>query len=286
MKLTFLGTAAGEGYPGYWCKCPHCTYARKHGGKNIRTNSCMAVNENLLIDIGPSCFDNAARFGIDLTQVKTLLITHPHEDHLYPVNLFWRYGDEKILKQGYAAALSHVSPRFTEIPELHVYGNRFTVELLNQALKPDASRNMILHEIQEGIGFEADGYQIMPVRGNHGSVGYSHSYVVQNEGRTFLYALDTGDFAEDQFELVARYQYDAIIMEGTFGLNELHGTHMCLVDNIKMRDKLEKRGCLKPGCRFILTHMSPHWCPPHDWYESIVEAERMELSYDGRQVEI
>ena len=34
MKLTFLGTGAGETYPGYWCECPHCTYARKHRGKN------------------------------------------------------------------------------------------------------------------------------------------------------------------------------------------------------------------------------------------------------------
>ena len=25
MKLTFLGTGAGETYPGYWCECPHCT---------------------------------------------------------------------------------------------------------------------------------------------------------------------------------------------------------------------------------------------------------------------
>ena len=22
MKLTFLGTGAGETYPGYWCECP------------------------------------------------------------------------------------------------------------------------------------------------------------------------------------------------------------------------------------------------------------------------
>ena len=55
MKLTFLGTGAGEGYPGYWCECPHCTYARKHRGKNLRTNSSMVIDEELLIDIGPSC---------------------------------------------------------------------------------------------------------------------------------------------------------------------------------------------------------------------------------------
>ena len=94
MKLTFLGTGAGEGYPGYWCECPHCTYARKHRGKNLRTNSSMVIDEELLIDIGPSCFDNAARFGVNLSKIKTLLVTHPHEDHLYPQHLRWRNTDE------------------------------------------------------------------------------------------------------------------------------------------------------------------------------------------------
>ena len=76
MKLTFLGTGAGEGYPGYWCECPHCTYARKHRGKNLRTNSSMVIDEELLIDIGPSCFDNAARFGVNLSKIKTLFWSH------------------------------------------------------------------------------------------------------------------------------------------------------------------------------------------------------------------
>ena len=80
MKLTFLGTGAGETYPGYWCECPHCTYARKYRGKNLRTNSSMVIDEELLIDMGPSCFDNAARFGVNLSKLKTLLVTHPHED--------------------------------------------------------------------------------------------------------------------------------------------------------------------------------------------------------------
>ena len=74
MKLTFLGTGAGETYPGYWCECPHCTYARKHRGKNLRTNSSMVIDEELLIDMGPSCFDNAARFGVNLSKLKTLIL--------------------------------------------------------------------------------------------------------------------------------------------------------------------------------------------------------------------
>lgn len=287
MKLFFLGTGAGEGYPGYWCECPHCTYARRHRGKNLRTNSCLAINEELLIDIGPSSFDNAARFGVNLTQIKTLLITHPHEDHLYPQNLYWRAVDEKFLKMDYVRQMSHGGPRFTEIPELNIYGNRFVIDLLKNSFEIHENHKMTLNEIQEGKKFGSDGYEIIPVRGNHGAAaGFSHSYIIQKEGKTILYALDSGTYDEDQFELMKQFQYDAVIMEGTTGLNEQYDGHMCLVNNIRMRDELEKYGCLRPDSRFILTHMSPHWCPPHDWYESIVSVERMELAYDGREIEL
>lgn len=287
MKLTFLGTGAGEGYPGYWCECPHCTYARRHRGKNLRTNSCLAINEELLIDIGPSSFDNAARFGVNLSQLKTLLITHPHEDHLYPQNLFWRYMDESLLPLSYPEKMSHGMPRFTEIPVLHIYGNRFVMDALSRSLESKEGQKLVFKEIREGIEFETGGYRVMPIRGNHGQEpGFAHSYVIQKGEKCLLYALDSGTYEEDQLELMKGFQYDAVIMEGTTGLNEQYGGHMCLANNIRMRDKLEEGGCLKRGSRFILTHMSPHWCPPHDWYESIVEQERMELAYDGEQIEI
>lgn len=287
MKLTFLGTGAGEGYPGYWCECPHCTYARKYRKKNLRTNSCLALNEEILIDIGPSSFDNAARFGVNLTQIKTLLITHPHEDHLYPQNLFWRYTDESILPLGYAEQIMHGGPRFTEIPELNIYGNRFVIDFLSSSLEITESQKIAINKIEEGKLFETNGYRIMPIRGNHGpEVGFAHSYVIQKNEKTLLYALDSGTYDDDQFGLMCNFQYDAVIMEGTTGLNEQYGGHMCLANNIRMKNKLNECKCLGQGSRFILTHMSPHWCPPHDWYESIVESEGMELAYDGKQIEI
>lgn len=287
MKIVFLGTGAGEGYPGYWCECPHCTYARKHKGKNLRTNSCAVIDEELLIDIGPSSFDNAARFGVNLTQIKTLLITHPHEDHLYPQNLFWRYTEERLLPMSYAEQMKYGGPRFTEIPELNIYGNKFTVELLEHSFEPDKSRKIVLNKIQEGIEFKTNGYRIIPVRGNHGmEKGFAHSYIIQKGEKCVLYALDSGTYDEDQFEIIKGFRYDAVIMEGTTGLQEQYGGHMCLENNRKVRKKLDECGCLKKNCRFILTHMSPHWCPPHDWYESIVEAEGMELAYDGKEMEI
>ena len=287
MKLTFLGTGAGEGYPGYWCECPHCTYARKHRGKNLRTNSSMVIDEELLIDIGPSCFDNAARFGVNLSKLKTLLVTHPHEDHLYPQHLRWRNTDESLLPLTYVEKMRHGGPRFTDIPQLNIYGNSFVMETLRKSLDDIEELKINLHEIREGKEEKTDGYRILPVRGNHGSQrGFSHSYIIQKDGTTLLYALDSGSYDEDQFALIQEYQYDAVIMEGTTGLNEQYGGHMCLMNNIRIRDRLKENKCLRENSRFLLTHLSPHWCPPHDWYESIVASEGLELAYDGLQIEV
>jgi phosphoribosyl 1,2-cyclic phosphate phosphodiesterase len=287
MKLTFLGTGAGEGYPGYWCECPHCTYARKHRGKNLRTNSSMVIDEELLIDIGPSCFDNAARFGVNLSKIKTLLVTHPHEDHLQPQHLYWRNTDESLLPLTYVEKMRHGGPRFTDIPQLNIYGNSFVMETLRKSLDDMEELKINLHEIKEGKEEKTDGYRILPVRGNHGSQqGFSHSYIIQKDEKTVLYALDSGSYDEDQFALIQEYQYDAVIMEGTTGLNEQYGGHMCLVNNIRIRDRLKENKCLRENSRFLLTHLSPHWCPPHDWYESIVASEGLELAYDGLQIEV
>lgn len=287
MKLTFLGTGAGETYPGYWCECPHCTYARKHRGKNLRTNSSMVIDEELLIDIGPSCFDNATRFGVNLSKLKTLLVTHPHEDHLYPQHLRWRNTDESLLPLTYVEKMRHGGPRFTDIPQLNIYGNSFVMETLRKSLDDMEELKINLHEIKEGKEEKTDGYRILPVRGNHGSQqGFSHSYIIQKDEKTVLYALDSGSYDEDQFALIQEYQYDAVIMEGTTGLNEQYGGHMCLVNNIRIRDRLKENKCLRENSRFLLTHLSPHWCPPHDWYESIVASEGLELAYDGLQIEI
>lgn len=287
MKLTFLGTGAGETYPGYWCECPHCTYARKHRGKNLRTNSSMVIDEELLIDIGPSCFDNAARFGVNLSKIKTLLVTHPHEDHLQPQHLYWRNTDESLLPLTYVEKMRHGGPRFTDIPQLNIYGNSFVMETLRKSLDDMEELKINLHEIKEGKEEKTDGYRILPVRGNHGSQqGFSHSYIIQKDEKTLLYALDSGSYDEDQFALIQEYQYDAVIMEGTTGLNEQYGGHMCLVNNIRIRERLKENKCLRENSRFLLTHLSPHWCPPHDWYESIVASEGLELAYDGLQIEI
>ena len=80
--------------------------------------------------------------------------------------------------------------------------------------------------------------------------------------------------------------YDCVVMEGTFGLGAECEGHMCLHKNIQMRDLLTKHGCWAGESTMYLTHICPHWAPPHDEYAAVVAEEGMVLGYDGQSIEI
>ena len=87
MKLTYLGTAAAEGFPAVFCNCAYCNEARTLGGKNIRTRSQALINEDLLIDLPADTYFHFLQNGIRGDQIAYLLVTHAHSDHFYPAEL-------------------------------------------------------------------------------------------------------------------------------------------------------------------------------------------------------
>ena len=61
MKLTYLGTAAAEGWPAAFCNCDGCRAARRLGGRNIRTRSQALVDDALLLDFPCDAWLHALR---------------------------------------------------------------------------------------------------------------------------------------------------------------------------------------------------------------------------------
>ena len=90
MKLTYLGTAAAEGWPAVFCNCEYCKKAKATRGKNIRTRSQALINENLLIDFPMDSFLHMVNNKLDLSAVEYVFFTHSHLDHCSPVDLFFR----------------------------------------------------------------------------------------------------------------------------------------------------------------------------------------------------
>ena len=90
MKIQYLGTAAAEGWPGLFCRCEVCRRAREAGGKNIRTRSQALIDDTILMDFPPDTYLHMLRDGLPLPEIRTLLLTHSHQDHWYPEDLAFR----------------------------------------------------------------------------------------------------------------------------------------------------------------------------------------------------
>jgi len=306
MKITFLGTGSGEGYPAAWCECPHCTYARTHGGKNVRTYSSAVLDDALLLDMGPSTFYAAARFGVNLARVHTLLVTHPHEDHFFPLMIRCRGAAGDPVGKPYFEQLRYTGACMTKPPRFTIYGNHYVRESIESYLNiidhptirsTEGGKTLgdfadYLEEngvsyapVAENAPFDVQGYRITPVRGMHITPDYAMSYIVEKDGKTLLYALDTSGFEADMMQVILAHRYDLVVMEGTYGVNQKTEGHMGLEANVRLLAALREKGCMKPGARCLLSHMSPHWCPPHDWYEAYTMPHGIELAYDGLTIE-
>ncbi len=86
MRVRLLGTGSADRWPNPWCRCPSCDWARSTGALRDRTSAL--IDGSLLVDPGP----DAGGRGVDLSGVRTVLITHDHPDHLDPAFLLaWEW---------------------------------------------------------------------------------------------------------------------------------------------------------------------------------------------------
>lgn len=306
MKITFLGTSAGESYPAIWCDCPNCTYAREHGGKNIRMNTGSMIDDDILLDMNSVGFGTAARLGVSLTKVKHLLCTHPHPDHLTMEPLRWRRVVPGALEASETERTAMVSPRFTELPMMTVYGGRAVKERMDkeapELFDPKSCMQMQYQLLRDGVTVDTgDDLVFTPVAALHGGSGFpedtppeereqftfTHSYIIERGGKTLLYALDTGGYDDAMLEIILSKKYDGVVMEGTFGLGEAEQNgHMDAKKNIAFRDLLLEKGCITKDTTFVLTHLCPHWTPPYDVYAPMMAEKGFIVAYDGMTVQI
>lgn len=293
MEFTFLGTSAAEQYPGIWCECDYCKKARELGGRNIRHTSSAHFAENCLIDFPPEVFSQARKYGIDLLRSKLLLVTHSHEDHFYPQLLYWRYRPEdgavleeaEILRRGYS--------RQQELPTLHIFGNLCVYETLVGALQGKENRMqdfaMDFTIVEPYKEYECENVRFTPMTASHPDKNNQKGliYAVETQGKRFLYASDSGAYSEETKACIAKYRYDAIIMEQTRGYaEELSGNHMFWEAAMEAKKFFDEAGVWKNEPRIYWTHMSPHRTPPQEELEQILKNTPITPAYDGLKINI
>ena len=286
MRIVFLGTSAAEWYPSPWCRCRHCRAARESGDERDK-RACSAIwfEPGVLVDIPPDVARQAARFGVDLSSLEAILITHPHDDHLYPRFLAQRW-TPKNPKDEFP-----IAGTVTELSELPVYGSEASLEKLRSLLPmPPEEISLSLRPLKPlGWADVCEGVRALPLPATHMvGTGAAFIYVVEAGGKRFLYAVDTGPLGPLAMAPLKGLRLDAVICEATSGLAPCppKSEHMNIEMARKFRQELISMGTISPETPFVLTHLSPHWFPPHSRIADELASQGLTVAYDGMVLEV
>lgn len=279
MKIKFLGTAAAEGMPGTFCECDVCVQSRKEGGKNIRTRSQAIIDDKLLIDFPADTYYHSILYNVELSKIRTCLITHSHSDHLYTSELWCRCG-----------GIGHMENPGT----LTMYSARSGYRKITDAVLEfglDSSKRVVPKLIEPFVKFEAEGYDITPLKANHDQTSNPVIYLIQKDGKSMLYGHDTGYFPEETVEYLKNsgVKLDCVSFDCCGGLYADDGInewgHMNLNGNIVMRDLLTKNGNITDKTICVVNHFSHNGTPVHEDMAAAAEKAGFYTSYDGYELE-
>lgn len=275
MKIQFLGTAAAEGIPAMFCKCPVCLNALAVRGKEVKTRSQAIVDDKILIDFPADTYMHMLQHNIDLAVIRTLIITHSHSDHFYERD-FW-------------CRLPGIANEIGEEP-LHVYMTaaalRQAEEFANAHMK--GNTRVVFHEIRPFEPFEAEGYRFIPLRANHDRDADPVFYIIEKDGKSALYANDTGIFPDETVEYLASYgrPFDFVSLDCTgMLLTGWRNGHMDLGTNAEMYAKLREMGLCTENTVAYVNHFSHNGKATHEELVSAASLFGFGVTYDGCTVE-
>lgn len=273
MELVFIGTGAADYLQVLRCTCPICTAARSLGGRNIRTHASLLVDRCLLVDCGPTVPWRLAEEHASACEVRHMLFTHSHGDHLDPDAV-----------KAIAQAQPPGGERSWRV--LEAWGNAAAMKAV-AAVAPGVT----CHGITPGWQGALDDHEVLALPASHiPEQETALTFVLRRGDVAFLYATDTAWPPDSWWELLAGVALDAAVVEATFGPLGPDGHPDCLTQHLNWSElsrlvaELRVRGILKPQAPVLATHLSQHFVPPHDQWAPDVEREGLRVAYDGLRI--
>ncbi len=267
MQFMYLGTAAAEGWPAFFCECDHCKRAQEKGEKNIRSRSGAMIDDRLLIDLNPDLFAQKLQFNLNLATINTILITHTHSDHLC---------------KGHLEFLSNPFAHRKENTPIHICGSHDVLETLSEY---SASPSLIFHTLTDGEQISINGYSILPLPAVH-SAKNAQFFVIQKDNVSLLYAHDTGLFSDKAWAILHEHvhtPFDCVSMDCTNGplIGAQYGGHMGFHENIVLKEMLLEKGLANRSTHFIANHFSHNGGMIYDEAIAYCTPYNIDISYDG-----
>ena len=272
MLFQFLGTAAAEGVPALWCDCERCVRSRRIGGRALRPRSQALIDGTLLIDFPADTLKHLYDNGIDLLNVRDCLVTHTHQDHLYPEDI------------------GMLQPGFSHAPEgyrLTFRGSEKVGEKIAGALAR-AGELGAFRALRPFEPAEIGRYRVTPFPSIHDPGSGPLFYGISDGEKTVLYAHDTHYFHEDVWVYwkETRPRFDLVSLDCTNACLPLtYVGHMGLHENAEVRRRMLDEGYADEKTVFVCNHFSHNATNVvYDDFVPIAAAEGFLVSYDGMKL--
>ncbi len=265
MKIQFLGSGAAEGIPAFFCNCEVCKEAYELGGRQQRTRCGALIDDTLKLDFPPDTFHHILEYKLDFENLKSVLITHTHEDHFAIHDIFYR-----------SAGFAQVDP---DSEPVTVYGNGSVEKQVERYRKMRGTDLVRAHRLNAFEPTSIEGYTVTALLAQHMTDEECFFYLIEKEGKKILYANDTGIFPEATFEFLAGQQIDLVAADCTMGKKDTTSGHMGIPANRTVRERLLASGAAKEDCVFVLNHFSHNGYLTYD--QLVREAPEFVVSYDG-----
>jgi len=285
MNIRFLGTSAAGGFPNPHCRCVNCIAAREEGGKSIRFQSSVLIDDDLLIDLGPDVAGAVIRQGIDLSQVAWVLQTHPHEDHLLPLHAVARgavwaaQGAVPMRWMGASQTLERIASGLKR--------SRRDLEAIG--LGDAISGKIAFTEIGQWEALSFGPYRGQKVAANHDKTVSPLLFAIVRDGRRLFYGTDTTTIPDDTWPRLAAldWTFDVVVLDCNFGFVESAGpTHLGAEGMMLEVARMRELGLISEETRVIGTHIAHHSYGSHSVEDARAMAHGYELAWDGLLVEV
>ena len=272
MKIQLLGTSGAEGWPGLFCRCSVCSVARTECGKNRRTRSSALIDGVLKLDFPSDILQQVVRWNIDLLDLRAILFTHSHDDHLC------------------AAELQYAGPYFVPTPlsqRMPIYGPVDAICKIKDTIDTDRLP-FSLHILQPNEPCDIAGYTVTPVLAQHDPKIVCFNYIITDPaGATLLYATDTGWYEEATWRILERIHFDGIVVECGKGPEEGGYTgHLSIVELHALRERLLASGSLTSAAPVAATHFPHLGGMLQADLEAALEPRGILAAYDGMEIVI
>lgn len=280
MKIKYLGTAAYEGIPAAFCNCESCKRALALGGKNMRTRSQAIINDQILMDFNADTIVHYQKYKFDWNKIKYCLITHSHSDHFYPSDMLM------LVEPGYVHGAPHIDFYAGESSYNQM---REIFESAKSSVEGDRAG---LFKVKPKDFFQMGENQVLVLDADHDKSSSPVIYAIKDgNGKTVLYAHDTGIFTDEVVEEMKRIgRFDLVSFDctGSFAPTGWEHGHMGLRANVNMKEKLLQAGLVDDKTTFVVTHFSHNAFYGHDHEELCSEAAKYGfiVGYDGMEIEV